>query len=240
MTTTTCDYGCTIYGQHYSDCDGRDEIRECRGCLPRPAERDLRLCFACVNKTRNALAAVPGVVSWLRHVADLAKPPSSARLSDDIVATTDPSHSTVLHPAWLDADELESVIDSWISVIRAEHPNRRNMAGPNTDTFPGSANLWIDTHWIYLAMTDHAADFRGQIVGHVATLRHRYPEPDSAAPARPVNKPCPRCEHLTLVHQPIRYQGDETRIECTNDDCAAVLNDDEVTLIHYNAPTEAA
>ncbi|WP_454301110.1 hypothetical protein [Salana multivorans] len=114
------------------------------------------------------------------------------------------------------------------------------MAGPHSRTWQGDTVRWLTHQLDWLYTTDLAADFRREVTRLVRHLQARYPAPDTPETPRPVPQPCPRCDRLTLVMRAPRYGGDQTRIECTHPDCAAIYDEERWTRLtaeHNWTPT---
>lgn len=218
---TACATGCRLTGQHQPACDGQD----CRGCLPRPAEHGT-LCQWCWTRLTRAIADAPAVVAHLYLTAADSLDASASPLTDDPPTRTDPAIDTVLPPAWLDADELTSIIESWAHVIIEEHP-AQPMRGPQSSPWNGDTCTWMTPHLPWVAAQDWAFEMVRDLTGHLATSRHRWPSADDVEPVRPIDVPCPRCGLRSMIYTPPRYARMAFRVECTDPDCARVFSEDE-------------
>lgn len=123
-----CLSGCTIRGQHRSECETRGADEDaCRGCLPRPAEFG-NLCPWCWQRLNADVVDSPALVRYLwalghsdeQTVADVMTDPSS------------PSERAILHGAIDALDGLHACLASWAHLILEEHPHGSQMHGPDT------------------------------------------------------------------------------------------------------------
>lgn len=215
-----CLTGCRVTGQHKAACEG-----ECRGCLPRAAEHGT-LCAWCHTQLTRAVADIPKVVAHLREMAEGAAAASAMPLTDDVIMRGDPAHSTVLHAAWLDADELESIIASWAHIVIEEHPVQP-MRGPNSAPWFGDVVAWLTPHLAWVCEQEWAFEMRRDLSDLLGAIRHKFPSAEDVEPVKPLDIPCPGCELVSLIHTPPRYAGQATRVECTDPDCARVFSEDE-------------
>lgn len=215
---TACLYGCTLHDHHKAECPG-----DCRGCLPRPADIGL-LCAGCYGKLTDAVTDSPEL---LHRLHALGNPNAGARaLSDDIVNRKDPAEGSILPAQWLDEDELNRLLTSWVSLVIDEHPVR-GMRGPAGKPWNGNAAAWLLPHLPWCAGQVWVVDMRDELVSFVGSLRKRWPGLDDVEPPRHVDIPCPRCDLLTLVYTPPKWSGQPFRVECTNQDCARVFSEPE-------------
>ena len=221
-----CASGCRILGQHLADCVGRQaDGNPCTGCLPRPATEGT-LCAWCYGRLTRAVADIPATITHLHLTAASSISASAKPLSDDPHTHGDPAWTTVLPTAWIDADELDSIIDSWAHVVIDEH-HAQPMRGPNASPWNGNVVGWITPHLEWIATRDWAFEMVRDLAEHVATLRHKYPSADDVEPARTIDVPCPRCGLMSMIYTPPRYARQAFRVECTDPDCARVFSEDE-------------
>ena len=215
MTTTTCVRGCTIAGQHTTECGGG----ECRGCLPRPAETGA-LCWWCVKRLRETLAEIPALITWLREAGE---PLARFGQASDVKGKGDAAETVPMHAAWLEADELEAEVASWALALVEEHPVR--MAGHKAlGLHPAE---WLDRHHETLARMGFVEEVVRTLTRAVATLKARFPPPWAVEPERQVHIPCPRCGHMTLTYTPQAWAFQPFRVSCGNPDCGRVFSEDE-------------
>lgn len=235
MSTTTCATGCTIRGQHTTDCTDNN----CRGCLPRPADTG-NLCAWCYNRMRADIATIPHLV---RHLREIGQPHAQNAPPSDTRTYNDPAEASVLPAAWGAADELHAMLASWALLLLEEHPNGNQMAGPDErgawhtryGTVVGIAHVkaterlvdWL-TPWLeWCAGREWAAEMRSEVATLVATTSARWPTASMVEPERTVAMPCPRCEMLSLVYTPPSAERAPFKVSCTNPDCARVWTEDE-------------
>lgn len=211
MGLEACHRGCTLTGQHKTDCAGN----ECKGCLPRPTDTG-HLCARCYVRLQAALAAAPGIIDALRYIG---QPYASAAPTDQAHGNGDPAETVPLHQAWLDVDELERAADSWAEgvAVQLDHPRQTNPTG------------YLLAHLDWCAKQDTAAEMVTTVTTLVFGLRTRWEAADDRPP-KPVaiREPCPRCDMFTLAfptHN--RYY-----IGCDNPDCAAVWSQNEWDRLH--------
>ena len=203
MTTIACVRGCTIAGQHATECDGICQGCErpgrhrasgpgkcdgrCRGCLPRPAEIGA-LCWWCVKRLRETLAETPALATWLREAG---APLARFGQTSGVKGKGDAAETVPMHAAWLEADELDAEVASWALALVEEHPVR--MAGHKAlGLHPAE---WLDRHHETLATMGFVEEVVRALTRAVATLKARFPPPWAVEPERQVHIPCPRCGH---------------------------------------------
>ena len=105
---------CTVKGEHLAACDGWRGARECRGCLPRPAEHGL-LCWNCWENVVRVMTA------WPEFAATIAGIDRAVQRDTAGVRTSTQSYIPI--PATrLSIDECESYLksyrgntDEWVS-----------------------------------------------------------------------------------------------------------------------------
>ena len=231
-TTITCVRGCTIAGQHMSDCDGvcggcarkpgahRKECdRRCRGCLPRPAEIGA-LCWWCIKRLRETLAEIPALIAWLREAGS---PLSRLGSGGDGRAIGDVAETVPMHAAVLDADELEREVAWWAMAVVEEHP--AGLRGPKAAGVHPAA--WLDAHHASIATMGLAEEIVSALTKITATLRAKFPPPWSVEPARKVHIPCPRCGSMSLTYTPQAWAFQPFRVSCGDPDCGRIFSEDE-------------
>lgn len=215
MTTTTCVRGCTIAGQHATECAGG----ECRGCLPRPTEVGA-LCWWCIKRLRETLAEIPALVTWLREAGE---PLARFGQTSDVKGRGDTAETVPMHAAWLEADELDAEVASWALALVEEHPVR--MVGHKAlGLHPAE---WLDRHHETLATMGFAEEIVRALTRAVATLKARFPPPWAVEPERQVPIPCPRCGAMLLTYTPQAWAFQPFRVSCGNPDCGRVFSEDE-------------
>lgn len=214
-TRQPCTRGCKIRNRHTSTCEG-----ECRGCLPRPAERG-DVCQHCYNRAERALIELATRIPWIEHLGrTLAAHASANAPTGNDSRSGDPAETSVLHPAYLQADAIRSDLNGWVLVVLDDRGLRH---GPAPAEEPAS---WLLPHLPWLAEHEAADEFISEILRDLAQAT-AWPAPTDVEPARPLNTPCPRCDALSIVYTPPRHEGHPSRFECTDPDCARVLSEDE-------------
>lgn len=229
-----CASGCRLRDRHASECV--DEA--CRGCLPRYAEHGV-LCAWCWQKLADALADVPVLVTHLRATANALAEASGRPLDALTVRAGDPATRTVLHGAWLAADDLESLVASWALLVLEEHPAR--LRGPNAAPWHGDVVAWMAPHLAWISRHDWAPVMRRELSTTIATARARWPLPEDVERHRPIpDVRCPRCDRAGLWYYPPSFARQPFAVACQNSDCGRVFTEDEWTrLVHLLARAEA-
>jgi len=211
--TGPCVRGCTIRGEHNPTCEG-----ECRGCLPRPTAIG-NLCQSCYNRVEYGLTELTVRVPWLEILGrNLAMNASAAPQDGETFMRGDPSEGSVLHAAFLRADEIRSDLDNWVGDVR----DKRNLHGDPID----DPAKWLLPHLPWIADTDAAETFAGEVLRDVGQAM-AWPTPADVEPSKHLDVPCPRCATIALVYTPPRWEGQPARVECTEPDCARVYTEDE-------------
>ncbi|WP_125777180.1 hypothetical protein [Antribacter gilvus] len=232
MTTTNpCASGCRIRDEHKTDCPGD----ECRGCLPRPANRGT-LCDTCYLHLTTDLGDVPALMEHLGEVARLAMVASAKPLTTDPVHRGDAAAQTVLPAAYLAADELWSLVVSWAQVVLEEHP--ANLRGPNARPWHGDVVAWMLPHVEWIARQEWAKEMKRELARDVRTLRARWPMPEDRENDRPVpDVRCPRCDVVALRYFPPAHYRQPFAVACT--ECGRLFSEDEwERLVSLLARTE--
>ena len=96
---------CTVKGEHMSTCDGFRGERECRGCLPRPAEHGL-LCWSCWENVVRVLTQWP-------HFAETINNMERAIQRDTAGVRTNTQGYIPIPATRLAVDECESYLKSY-------------------------------------------------------------------------------------------------------------------------------
>ena len=118
---TMCASGCTLRGEHLTDCDGamtdrRGETVECGGCLPRPAEYG-RLCGRCWGRLQSLVRTMPSLAD---HLAMMGEPSLSSPMGHTGAAHGRPGESS-LYPAAVGVlDDLHALLVSWCVEVAIE------------------------------------------------------------------------------------------------------------------------
>lgn len=214
-TTITCVRGCTITGQHATECaDG-----ECRGCLPRPAEVGA-LCWWCIKRLRETLAEIPALVAWLNAAG---APLARFGATSDGRGNGDSSETVPMHAAWLEADELDAEVAGWAMAVIEDHPVP--LTGPKAVALHPAE--WLDRHHETLATMEFVDMALDELTRSVARLKARFPPPWAVEPARKVPIPCPRCGGMSLSYTPQAWAFQPFRVSCANPECVRVFSEDE-------------
>ena len=198
------------------------------GCLdsdgtPRPAKFGI-LCAWCGQTLARALAEAPTVLEHLYETA--SETMQGVRYDTDPAGNGDPSEQTVLHPAWLAANELESDLNAWVDeVIRYRRPR------PQSPEDAGEkVSDWLYAHLGWIVEQYWAKDMRDEIPRHIASLKARWPTHDMAERERHIpDVPCPRCGHISLTYWPTPAYKHTAQVGCGNPDCARIYTEDEWT-----------
>lgn len=234
MTTINiaCAKGCTIRGEHVTECAGKG----CRGCLPRPSEHGL-LCPRCWSRLVSGLADVEPMLKHLRATANALA--LAARVADGGRPVGDPAHRTVLHPAWLAADDLQQLVASWAQYLLEKHP--MPLLGWHRAPWHGNAAAWLAPHLPHAAEQEYAPLMLGEITHTLATLHARWPTADDKERPRAIpGVRCPRCDQVSLEYAPPTWERMPFKVSCQNDDCGRVFSEDEwtrlVALIERESP----
>lgn len=215
--TALCATGCMARdGHHTPDCASK----HCRGCLnPRYAEYGT-LCAWCWVRLNSDIAEIPELIAHLRHIGEPhahTPPPSDTR------TYTDPAFSTVLPAAWLAADELGRLLDSWVDNVLDAHPER--LHGPAPGQEPAA---WLSPHLPWVAGQDWAPEMREEITREVSTMKARWPTADMVERERDIpDIRCPRCDQVSLTYAPPAWFRQPFKVSCSNPDCARVFSEDE-------------
>lgn len=233
---TSCTVGCVLRGEHRSTCDGSchgcltwsAEHRvtcngSCSGCLPRPVDVG-ELCAWCWLRLRWDLAEIPGLVDHLHQLAEAMVNCSEVRSNGD------PAERTVLHPAWLDADDLLSLVTSWARLVLEEYPGA--LAGPNSAPWHGDVVAWLAPRLEWCAAQEWAPEMRRELATEVSKLKGRWPTPDMVEAERYIpGVQCPRCDQASLTYTPPSLYRQPFQVVCQNADCARVFSEGEWTRL---------
>lgn len=180
----------------------------------RPAEHGL-LCAWCYQRLARNLAELPSLLEHLRFIA--ASYIQSPILTTDPRGSSNPSHRTVLHPATLAADELDSTVQAWLNIFLEDHPAwNLNMDGWLTATLDAMTHQsWID-------------DFQHELNRDITTAKARWPTEDMSERERGIpDAPCPHCGWITLKYFPPTEYRQPFAISCMNPACCRTLTEDE-------------
>lgn len=215
-----------------------EQVQCATGChdtdgYPRPARYGI-LCAWCGQSLARAIAEIPDTLEHLYETAQGAII-QAIRYNSDPTGSSDPSQGTVLHPAWLAANELEAEVNAWIDeIIRYRRPRPQTPEQANED--PAS---WLYAHLGWIVEQYWAKDMREELPRHVSTLKARWPTSDMIERERHIpDVPCPRCGHISLTYWPVREYKQTAQVGCGNPDCARIYNENEwerhVHLIEQN------
>ncbi|MEV7973303.1 hypothetical protein [Cellulomonas sp. NPDC089187] len=160
---------------------------------------------------------MPTLIDRLREIGE---PTTRSRALDRAPrGHADPSTLSVLPPAWLDADDLLGLLDSWADLILDEHPHAAARIGDRASWLIGYLPWCVQQEWV--------GDLRREVCETVDTLRRRYPAADESIRPQQVDRPCPACGLFALYRTPPQAPGDPVRVECSDPDCARVFTEDE-------------
>lgn len=214
MDTTTCARECT-------DRDG----------TPRPATVGV-LCAHCWQTLARTIDETPALINHLYDTANTAGIQATRYDRDTTPGNNDPSETTVLHPAWLAADELEHELTYWADAMA-------HARGVPRTTEPAE---WLNTHLEWIASRYGVVEFRDTILRSAAVLKARWPTADMVERERHIpNVPCPRCGHINLTYWPTTTYKQPAQVACGNPDCARIYTDDEwERQVHIIANAKAA
>lgn len=122
-----CLTGCTIRGQHRTDCETRDAKKDlCKGCLPRPADHG-RLCRWCWQRLNADVVDTPALARYLWAIARSGE----KERAGVAIRGGDPAELAVLNAARDAFDGLHATLAAWAHLILEEHPNGPQMRGPD-------------------------------------------------------------------------------------------------------------
>lgn len=207
-----------VRGQHLQECPGD----ECPGCLPHTAEHGV-LCPRCWSRLVSGLADVPSMLRHLRETADQLT--LAARVING-GGFGDAADRSVLHPAWIAADELESLVTSWARSVLDSYPTP--LGGWNQAPWHGDAAAWLGPHLPHAAAQEFAPLMMQQITHDLATLHARWPTVDDVERTRDIpGVRCPRCDQVSLQYAPPTWERMPFKVSCQNDDCGRVFSEDE-------------
>lgn len=205
---TACIEGCTVRGQHVTDCEDRDT---CRGCLPRRASNGL-LCWPCHRRFELMLTDAPTVWRWL--TGNMAAGSGAARPKQDYErkggdGSPAPIKADVLDLRDLLADRLACWVDDFAEDVDLTKPERK----PGVSTVEADAAFllrWINS----LELCDWIGDWWEE-------LAETMSDAHALAPWRPEMKrvrgvPCPECEETNLA-----IFGGESDVTCLS--CRALI-----------------
>lgn len=99
---------CTLRDTHRETCDGWRGTRECRGCMPRPADRGM-LCWTCWEALNSEIAIWYDFAAIIQNIDRAVTPDSSG-------PTQKPGSRVIIPQTRLDIDEVESHLASLKSV----------------------------------------------------------------------------------------------------------------------------
>lgn len=217
-----CIRGCTIHGHHKPTCTCTPECPEhkdhCAGCQPAPATTG-QLCTRCLNRTRDALNALP-------ELAVHAAARTDGKLSPQHTETDATRRGTLAHapspsPAW---DTAEEVVQ-WAYLTARACADDNHHTGPFRYRHDGvpAKNLTQLIRYITANLDWYAQDIPEDIHDEATTWQRtltRLTGQDRLTHRLKV--PCPTCNQRTLV----REDGDG-HVECRNRDCGRIWREGE-------------
>lgn len=269
ITNDTLGRGCTIRSEHLTSCvwgqlvdeaehTGKDlhdlvlqqgavfgvEVRECRGCLPRPAETGL-LCRSCWEKFEAALTVAVDVITHLRSV--------ERGPSDATKVRSAPGSRVILPASWAEADSLWMAL-AGVAIAHAKgaHVDEPDWA-PWTSIWHGFSqtatldevaaavrNLidWVQAGPQSIVSRAGGAEAAVRFYRTLQRAQHSFPMDEKPTPIRYLR--CRRCEQFAVVDRPpLHYL--EPRIDvCENCGFEADPQMREWDLKLYRVELEAA
>ena len=207
-TTEACVRGCALLRQHMTDCMDAD----CRGCLPRRAERG-HLCWPCHRRFELMLTDAPTVYRWL--TGNMATGQGAATDAEVITGSREqpaPINAAILDVRDLLSDQLTEWVDEWCEV--------KSLTGPSRHTIDADVTFLLT--WLYgLESVEWIGDWWESLA---ETMRDAH----ALAPWRPVMRrvpgvPCPGCAETNLV-----IWGGESDITCMS--CKIMLTEQRIEL----------
>ena len=166
--TAPCIRGCSLIGQHYSDCTEEG----CRGCLPRRAEHG-HLCHSCHRRLRNLVRSITVQHDLLRATAgDIAPQALTAETQAKILTSprTDSGQpypptlyakavtvsASESEPVRLGAHDAAQELADWLSRVVDLIVSEHSAIGPERLRKGGDGREW---KWHPLTSDGYASDF---------------------------------------------------------------------------------
>lgn len=242
-----CSAGCVVRGAHADGC--RD--RECRGCLPRPAESGV-LCRFCFQRLVGAVVDVPGVHAHLASMA--AEGVSSGAAGEHAGGRSVPGSRVLYPPALMAAEELAALLGSWADEVVRLHPDGvtppsdwgwrwsspvRAVDRETGEAFmPSAARVsasqsavealvrWLLPYMAWVSRQSWAVEMSAEVNREVSTAKARWPIEERV---HHVPMPCPYCGRRALVYSPPSQYQCSAMVTCENQDCGRIWLDDSWT-----------
>jgi hypothetical protein len=185
------------------------------------------LCAWCWQKLVDVVDyAIPAVVQHLRVTSRVLSVASSTPPSEMGATGADPANGSVLHPAWVAADELESDLMSWAMLVLDESPAA--VRGPNSAPWHGDVSRWLSVHMAWIAGREWAPEMRRELCSTVATLRARWPLAEDSERHREIpDVRCPRCDRIALWFYPAQWHRQPFVVACQNPECGRIFDEHE-------------
>jgi hypothetical protein len=236
---------CTFRGEHVEGCTGSevrwdsltgvltDTGRECRGCLPRPAERGM-LCGQCAEQVEATLAKQDrGSATEALDLITHLRSTETAQQSQDGVRSA-PGSRVILPVSWIAADELyialANVAVAYSIDWSVEEPEW-DVTASVLDGFNPEANddsVWFVTKylvdWVAADLDRLFAKQRGAIaavrwVRAYQTKDRHFPRKDQPRRVRWVK--CRSCNRKSLEYRPPLELEEPRVVACTTPWCGA-------------------
>jgi len=219
---TKCARGCKTQGQHTPACTCTNECPDhdthCKGCLPVNAEAG-QLCRRCLDRTRDALKAIPELAAHAASRVDGKL--SIGSTNTDATRRGTQAHAPSPSPAW---DTAESAFQ-WALLTALACADSNNHAGPfkyRRDGVPAK-NLTALIAYILANLDWYATDIPQEIHDEATSLRkglERVTGQDRLV--HRIKQPCPSCGRRTLV----RDDGSD-KVDCRNRECGRIWREGE-------------
>lgn len=173
---------CTVSGEHSATCDGWRGSRECRGCLPRPAQHGL-LCWSCWEHL------IEVMTQWPRFAGLISGIDRAVQRDTAGVRTTAEGHIPI--PATrLSVDECESFLKSYMG--NADEWVSRVDGAKDAITFTRAAETAFRMHPIE-EKAHRVTRFRCIKCGHVSLV---WIPPQTAGDQVQVNCSTDGCDYV--------------------------------------------
>lgn len=215
--TQACIRGCSMYRQHYAECEGATD-ETCRGCLPRRATHG-NLCDTCHRRFELMLTDAPVVDRWLTGNLAGGSTSADADLSmwsgdrPELGASTRlPISAAIFDVRQLLADRLALWVDDFAEDVKLTKPPRSTV----------EADAAFLLRWIKsIELCDWVGDWWEE-------LAETMSQAHALAPWRPAMRrvprvPCPGCEETNLV-----IFGGESDITCLS--CRIMMTEERFGL----------
>lgn len=244
---TMCGSGCTLRGEHLTDCDGTTTDRhgrevECAGCLPRPAEYG-RLCGRCWGRLQSLVRTMP---SLAEHLEAMGEPSLSSPMGHTGAGHGRPGELS-LYPAALGVlDDLHALLASWCTEVATERGLGLPVAGtrwtamdsdggrePIGPARPGATRelvAWLDPHLPWCASQPWADAMLEDLATATSRALRSFPMEQVE---RRTSVACPGCGCPSLLVSPPPAAGADETVRCRV--CGLVLSESEWAVTRQRA-----